>query len=163
MKIKYLVVKILTLILVTFFFTGKDSNSFQISKKIDVNTVDTSFKKYRHTPNFLLHLAKYYIDIKDFKKAEIILRKTASCNVENNLKNVVFLRLARVQLQLKERKIAWHTINQIGFNLFDLKGDVLLQQGKNKEARKMWLQGIKNSQSFILKRILLMKISNSSF
>jgi predicted negative regulator of RcsB-dependent stress response len=93
-----------------------------------------------YAPRAALLLAKMNVGTKDVKSAQAQLEWAIAHSKEPALKDVARLRLAGVQLDQKEYDAALKTLSgthsdAFEFRFHDLKGDVLLAQGKSAEAR----------------------------
>ncbi|MBT9539624.1 tetratricopeptide repeat protein [Thiobacillus sp.] len=99
--------------------------------------------KYQDTayaPRAALLLAKLNVMGKDLKSAQTQLEWAASNSKEPFVKDLARLRLAGVQLDQKQYDAALKTLgathsDAYAFRFLDLKGDVLLAQGKPADAR----------------------------
>ena len=99
--------------------------------------------KYHDTayaPRAALLLAKLNVVGKDLKSAQTQLEWAVSNSKEPAVKDLARLRLAGVQLDQKQYDDALKTLSgahsdAYAFRFLDLKGDVLLVQGKQAEAR----------------------------
>jgi predicted negative regulator of RcsB-dependent stress response len=99
--------------------------------------------KYQDTafaPRAALLLAKLNAAAKDLKSAQTELEWAASNSKEPAVKDLARLRLAGVQLDQKQYDDALKTLSGVhsdayAFRFLDLKGDVLLAQGKRDDAR----------------------------
>ena len=93
-----------------------------------------------YAPRAALLLAKLNVMGKDLKSAQTQLEWAANNSKEPFVKDLARLRLAGVQLDQKQYDAALKTLgathsDAYAFRFFDLKGDVLLAQGKPAEAR----------------------------
>lgn len=84
---------------------------------------------------------------------------------DENLKAVINLRLARVQLQLKQADAALKTLDAVkgeGWTAIvaDLRGEALLSKGDKKGARSAWEAGVNSDASPALSEMMQMKINN---
>ncbi len=80
---------------------------------------------------------------------------------------MINLRLARVQVQLKQPDAALKTLESIkgeGWTAIvaDLRGEALLSKGDKQGARSAWEAGAKSDASPALSEMLQMKINNLS-
>jgi len=99
--------------------------------------------KYQDTayaPRAALLLAKLDVINKDLKGAQAQLEWAAGNSKEPAVKDLARLRLAGVQLDQKQYDAALKTLSAVhsdayAFRFLDLKGDVLLAQGKQADAR----------------------------
>lgn len=93
-----------------------------------------------YAPRAALLLARINVDGKDMKSAQTQLEWAAANTKEPAIRDLARLRLAGVQLDLGAHDAALKTLaaphsDAFGFRFDDLKGDVLLAQGKPAEAR----------------------------
>ena len=105
-----------------------------------------------------LEVAQQYVDKNELDKA------AAS---DENLKAVINLRLARIQVQQKKADDALKTLDTIkgeGFAAIvaDLRGEALLSKGDKAGARKAWQAGVDSKASPALSEMMQMKINNLS-
>jgi predicted negative regulator of RcsB-dependent stress response len=93
-----------------------------------------------YAPRAALLLAKLNVGTRDLKSAQTQLEWAAANSKEPAVKDLARLRLAGVQFDLKQHEAALKTLSGTHSDAFaprfdDLKGDVLLAQGKRAEAR----------------------------
>jgi predicted negative regulator of RcsB-dependent stress response len=98
------------------------------------------YKGTAYAPRAALLLAKLNVGGKDLKSAQTQLEWAAANSKEPAVKDLARLRLAGVQLDLKQYEAALKTLagshsDAFAFRFHDLKGDVLLAQGKKTDAR----------------------------
>jgi len=98
------------------------------------------YKATAYAPRAALLLAKLNFVSKDMKSAQAQLEWAAANSKEPAIKDLARLRLAGVQLDQKQHEAALKTLSSTHSDAFvprfdDLKGDVLLAQGKQAEAR----------------------------
>lgn len=98
------------------------------------------YKGTAYAPRAALLLAKLNVAGKDMKSAQAQLEWAAANSKEPAIKDLARLRLAGVQLDQKQYDAALKTLSSTHSDAFaprfdDLKGDVLLAQGKPVEAR----------------------------
>jgi len=98
------------------------------------------YKGTAYAPRAALLLAKLNVGAKDFKSAQAQLEWAASNSKEPAVKDLAHLRLAGVQLDQKQYEAALKTLSgthsdAFAFRFHDLRGDVLLAQGKQADAR----------------------------
>lgn len=98
------------------------------------------YKGTAYAPRAALLLAKLNAAGKDMKSAQAQLEWAAANSKEPAIKDLARLRLAGVQLDQKQYEAAHKTLSAPRSDAFaprfdDLKGDVLLAQGKQAEAR----------------------------
>ncbi len=80
---------------------------------------------------------------------------------------MINLRLARVQLQLKQADAALKTLDAVkgeGWTAIvaDLRGEALLSKGDKRRARSAWEAGVNSDASPALSEMMQMKINNLS-
>jgi predicted negative regulator of RcsB-dependent stress response len=98
------------------------------------------YKGTAYAPRAALLLAKLNIGAKDPKSAQAQLEWAVGNSKEPVVKDLARLRLAGLQLDQKQYDAALKTLSSthsdaFAFRFHDLKGDVLLAQGKPAEAR----------------------------
>ena len=98
------------------------------------------YKDTAYAPRAALLLAKLNAIGKDLKSAQTQLEWAAAHSKEPAVKDLARLRLAGVQLDQKQYDAALKTLggahsDAFAFRFHDLKGDVLLAQGKQADAR----------------------------
>ena len=98
------------------------------------------YQETAYAPRAALLLAKLNAASKDMKSAQAQLEWAAAHSKEPAIKDLAHLRLAGVQLDLNQHEAALKTLSSKHSDAFsprfdDLKGDVLLAQGKQTEAR----------------------------
>ena len=98
------------------------------------------YKGTAYAPRAALLLAKLNVVNKDMKSAQAQLEWAVANSKEPAVKDLARLRLAGVQLDQKQYEDAQKTLSSPHSDAFasrfdDLKGDVLLAQGKRAEAR----------------------------
>lgn len=112
-----------------------------------------------------LDLAKRYVDGNQLDKAVAQLQSGLKDTKDANLQAVLNLRLARVQLQLKQPDEVLKTLDAVkgdGWTAIvaDVRGEALLSKGDTKGARDAWNKGIGSDASPALKEMLQMKMNN---
>ena len=98
------------------------------------------YKGTAYAPRAALLLAKLNVIAKDVKSAQSQLEWAAANSKEPAIKDLARLRLAGVQFDQKQYDVALKTLSGSHSDAFaprfdDLKGDILLAQGKSAEAR----------------------------
>jgi predicted negative regulator of RcsB-dependent stress response len=98
------------------------------------------YKGTAYAPRAALLLAKLNVGAKDQKSAQAQLEWAVANTKEPAVKDLARLRLAGLQLDQKQYDAAMKTLSSthsdaFAFRFHDLKGDVLLAQGKPGEAR----------------------------
>ena len=114
-----------------------------------------------------LQLAQHEVDQKDFAKAEQQLAWAQGQTKDENLKSLIDLRLARVQLQENKLDDALKTLDLIKATGWvamaqDIRGDVLVKKGDVKGAREAYSKGLASDASQSLQGLLRMKLNNLS-
>lgn len=114
-----------------------------------------------------LELAQAFVDKNDLAQAEKQLQQGLAAASDDNLKSVISVRLARIQLQMKQADAALKTLESVqgeGWTAIvaDLRGDVLLSKGDKQGARAAWEAGSKSDASPALSEMMRMKMNNLS-
>lgn len=114
-----------------------------------------------------LELAQHFVDANQLEKAEKQLQLGLAAAPDDNLKSVINMRLARVQLQMKQPDAALKTLDGIkgeGWTAIvaDLRGEILLSKGDKQGARAAWEAGVKSDASPALSEMMRMKMNNLS-
>ena len=112
-----------------------------------------------------LEVAQQYVDKNELDKAAAQLSQGLAAASDENLKAVINLRLARIQVQQKKADDALKTLDTIkgeGFAAIDLRGEALLSKGDKAGARKAWQAGVDSKASPALSEMMQMKINNLS-
>jgi predicted negative regulator of RcsB-dependent stress response len=109
------------------------------------------YKSTAYAPRAALLLAKLNAEGKDLKSAQTQLEWAVANTKEPAVKDLARLRLAGVQLDQKQYDAALKTLSgshsdAYAFRFHDLKGDVLLAQGKPEEARAAYEAAFSNMQ-----------------
>jgi predicted negative regulator of RcsB-dependent stress response len=104
-----------------------------------------------YAPRAALLLAKLNLIGRDAKSAQTQLEWAAAHSKEPTLKDLAHLRLAAVQLDQKQYDAALKTLaashsDAYAFRFHDLKGDVLLAQGKAADARTAYQAAFESMQ-----------------
>jgi len=98
------------------------------------------YKDTAYAPRAALLLAKLNVGARDLKSAQTQLEWAVANSKEPAVKDLARLRLAAVQFDQQQNDAALKTLSAthsdaFAFRFHDLKGDVLLAQGKRAEAR----------------------------
>lgn len=114
-----------------------------------------------------LQLAQHEVDQKNFAKAEQQLAWAQGQTKDENLKSLIDLRLARVQLQENKLDDALKTLDLMKATGWvamaqDIRGDVLVKKGDVKGAREAYSKGLASDASQSLQGLLRMKLNNLS-
>ncbi len=145
----------------------------QLATALDGNKPQTmdAVAKFAHDNNNTygalasLDLAKQYVDKNDLDKAAAQLQNGLVNTQDANLKAVLNLRLARVQLQQKKMDEVLKTLDAIkgdGWTAIvaDIRGEALLSKGDKQGAHDAWSKGIASEASPALKEMMQMKMNN---
>ncbi|MGP1931248.1 MAG: YfgM family protein [Arsenophonus sp. ET-YP4-MAG3] len=152
----------------------KSLKSFeQISSKLQINSKQTliAAEQFINETNNIygvllsIELAKFLVEQNDIVYAEKILLKALLITKSNDLKDLINIRLARLQLALNKIDqvlISLNKINNQGWSMIieDIRGDLLLKKGDINGARLAYFNGIKSSGDEMMKRILKLKINS---
>jgi predicted negative regulator of RcsB-dependent stress response len=117
-----------------------------------------------YAPRAALLLAKLNVGAKDMKSAQLQLEWAVSHSKEQAVKDLARLRLAGVQLDQKQFDAALKTLSgthsdAFAFRFDDLKGDVLLAQGKHAEARAAYQVALgKMAEDNVYRNIVELKL-----
>lgn len=114
-----------------------------------------------------LKLAQQFIADQQPEKAAMQLQQALGKTKDDNLRALITLRLARIQIQQKQPDAALNTLDAIKINgwsalIADLRGDALLSKGDKQGARDAWSNALQNPLPSDLRNILQMKINNLS-
>lgn len=111
-----------------------------------------------------MELAKKYILNNNLDKAFTQLNHCLEYTKENNLKNILQLRMTKIKIQKNEYNQAMNIIKSITDknwkNIVEhIKGDIFAKQNKNKEAIKCWKKSLLIESLNASREILRMKIN----
>ncbi|HBZ8834839.1 TPA: YfgM family protein [Citrobacter farmeri] len=114
-----------------------------------------------------MELAQQFVDQNQLEKAAAQLQQGLAATSDENLKAVITLRLARVQVQLKQADTALKTLESVKGEgwaaiVADLRGEALLSKGDKQGARSAWEAGVKSNASPALSEMMQVKINNLS-
>lgn len=114
-----------------------------------------------------MELAQQFVDANQLDKAEQQLQNALAAASETNLKSVISIRLARVQLQMNQPDAALKSLEGIkgeGWSAIvaDLRGEILLSKGDKQGAKAAWEAGVKSEASSALSEMMRMKMNNLS-
>jgi len=109
------------------------------------------YKGTAYAPRAALLLAKVNVAGQDLKSAQAQLEWAAANSKEPAVKDLAHLRLAGVQLDQKQYDAALKTLSgthsdAFAFRFHDLRGDVLLAQGKQADARAAYQEAFSKMQ-----------------
>ncbi|WP_284443208.1 YfgM family protein [Buchnera aphidicola] len=111
-----------------------------------------------------LSLAKKYVLYKNFDKAYIQLKNSLKYTKEENLKNILKLNMAKIQIQTNKNKEAIDILETINNHNWDniienMKGDIFAIKNNKKQALKCWKKSFLIEDSNASKEIINMKIN----
>lgn len=114
-----------------------------------------------------LNLAKQYADKNDLNKVAQSLSQAITTAKDDNIKAVIALRLARVQIEQKQADEALKTLASVKGDAWamlvaNLRGEALLSKGDKQGAIDTWRKGTALKASPSLSEMLQMKINNLS-
>ncbi|MDP2109576.1 MAG: tetratricopeptide repeat protein [Thiobacillus sp.] len=116
-----------------------EANDVKAARDAGAMLID-QYKGTAYAPRAALLLARLNVGAKDLKSAQAQLEWAVANSKEPAVKDLARLRLGGVQLDQKQYDAAMKTLSAthsdaFAFRFHDLKGDVLLAQGKPAEAR----------------------------
>ncbi|AMA64702.1 hypothetical protein AUT07_00112 [Candidatus Arsenophonus lipoptenae] len=131
-----------------------------LSDKKNINNIDNIYVVLLN-----IKLAKIAVEKNDILGAEKILLKTLEIVKLADLKNLINIRLARVQLALNKIDKSFHTLTKVHSKEWNtivenIRGDLFLKQGDIINARNAYFKGLESSNAKMLQTILKMKINN---
>jgi len=155
--------------------TIKDSNNCEKYENImdenDLNNEETLnkilfFIKQNHNVYGVLEslkLSKYYVTKNKFKLAIDVLQNILEWNKDNNIINLVYFRIARLQFESQEFKNALLSISCIResswtSSVYNLKGDIFFSIGDKQNAIKFWKISYFLEKNVYVRNFLHMKI-----
>ncbi|MCU4137202.1 tetratricopeptide repeat protein [Buchnera aphidicola (Sitobion miscanthi)] len=111
-----------------------------------------------------LSLAKKYVLYNDLDKAFIQLNNSLKYTQDENLKNILKLNMAKIQIQKHKNKEAMNILKTIHNHNWDniienMKGDIFMNINNPKEAIKFWNKSLLNESSNASREIINMKIN----
>ncbi|QCI16270.1 YfgM family protein, partial [Buchnera aphidicola] len=111
-----------------------------------------------------LCLAKKYILENNFEKALIQLKNSLKYTKEENLKNILLLRITKIEIQNLKNQNAMNILENIKDDNWkniveNMKGDIFINQKNKKEAIKSWKNSLLIENSNASKEIIQMKIN----
>ncbi len=114
-----------------------------------------------------LDVANQLVGKNDLSAAATQLQTGLANTSDDNLKALINLRLARIQVQQKQADDALKTLDSIkgdGWTAMvaDIRGEALLSKGDKQGARDAWSKGVASGTSPALREMMQMKINNLS-
>lgn len=114
-----------------------------------------------------LDVASQLVGKNDLSSAATQLQTGLANTSDDNLKALINLRLARIQVQQKQADDALKTLDSIkgdGWTAMvaDIRGEALLSKGDKQGARDAWSKGVASGTSPALREMMQMKINNLS-
>ncbi|WMY94891.1 MAG: tetratricopeptide repeat protein [Arsenophonus sp.] len=109
--------------------------------------------------------AKILVEKNDILNAEKVLLKTLKLTNVKNIKNLINIRLARVQLSLNNTEkalISLMAVEEKSWNIIveNIRGDIFLKKNDIASARAAYLKGLESDGSENMKTILKIKINS---
>lgn len=113
-----------------------------------------------------LSLAKQYILKNNLEKAFIQLKTSLKYTKEENLKNILRLRMSQIKMQQKKNKDAMQIIEEIKDYAWksiveNIKGDIFMKNGNIRLAIQSWEKSKYFEESKTFKEIINMKINEA--
>ena len=111
-----------------------------------------------------LLMVKALVEKKEFDQATTILKQVVASNVEQTVKSIAFMRLARIEMMQLRNDDALATLAKLNDSAFDvqkneLKGDIFLAQGDQVKARSAY-QSAMDAAGDLPKGMLEMKLND---
>ena len=111
-----------------------------------------------------LYLAKKYVLNDKLDKAFIQLNNSLEYTKEENLRNILKIRMAKIKIQQKKHSEAMNILNEIKDENWtsiveNMKGDIFIQDKKIKKAKSAWEKSKLLQQSVTSQEIINMKIN----
>ncbi|WP_422667474.1 tetratricopeptide repeat protein [Buchnera aphidicola] len=111
-------------------------------------------------------LAKQYVLNNQLKKAITTLDNSLKYAQEENLKNLLLLKIATIKIEQHDYQHAINILNKIKDHSWDniiknYKGDIFKQLHNNKKAKQEWENSQEIEESNIIKKIIQIKINNA--
>ncbi|AWH90225.1 hypothetical protein DD681_00005 [Buchnera aphidicola (Melanaphis sacchari)] len=187
-KIIFLIILFLIIFCFFWFKNHINKNSLNIEKKIDMKYLkyeeiqqkinQKNIKNFNEAEQFILDnkniygtlasfsLAKKYILNNNLDKALDQLNNSLKYTKEENLKNILNLRIAKIQIQKKQNKDAIKTLEKINNKNWisiveNLKGDIFIEKKDIQKAIKSWEKSKKFEKSDAFKELVKMKINHA--
>lgn len=182
--IKNAFIKILIFIIIllaTIFYLSKKNKhnsekNIQMFEKIISNMEDKPKETLNLAKNFSkntkniygilvnLTIAKHFIEINNLTKAEKILNDTIKIKMPNNIKNLIYIKLSRIQLELNKTKEACITLKKIEYKhwgaiIENIKGDIFKKNKNFKQAIQSYNKALNLNNIEILNKIIKYKIN----
>lgn len=177
----YLIIFFLITIFSMLIFIIKPKNKLKNIKKIQYEEIIKEINAKKN-PNFLniekfiienrniygtltsFILAKQYILRNNLEKAFIQLKNSLEYTKEENLKNILRLRMSKIKIQQNKNKDAMKIIEEIKDDSWksvveNIKGDIYIKNGNIDLAIKAWKKSKYFEESNISKEIINIKIN----
>nr|BET44852.1 MAG: YfgM family protein [Candidatus Aschnera chinzeii] len=112
-----------------------------------------------------IKLAKIAVEKNNIILAEKILINTLSMTKSDNIKNLINIRLARIQFYLNKLDMALNSLEKVTDKAWSgivasIKGDIYLYKGNIDDARIAYTSAIELSNTGIIKEILKLKVNS---
>ncbi|WP_348769439.1 YfgM family protein [Buchnera aphidicola] len=179
----FLIIVISIFVLIILFFKIKRKNNIQNSYKNNYQEIlkeiharkNLDFKKIEkfiienkniYGTLISLSLSKQYILKNNLEKAFIQLENSLKYTKEENLKNILRLRMSQIKIQQNQNKDAMKIIEEIKDDSWtniveNIKGDIFMKNGNIKLAIQAWKKSKYFEKSKISKEIINIKINEA--
>ncbi|QCI19111.1 YfgM family protein [Buchnera aphidicola] len=179
----FFIIFFFTLILFIFFLIKKPKNNIKNLNQTEYYEIvqEINAKKnldYKNVENFIIDnkniygtlvsllLSKQYILKNELEKAFVQLDNSLKYTEEENLKNILRLRMSKIKIEQKKYKDAIEIIEKIKDNSWvniveDVKGDIFMKNKNIKLAIKAWEESNYFEKSKTSKEITNMKINEA--
>lgn len=183
-KTKKIIFLVLFFVVMTIFFiyfsTSKKKQNLnlkeikydEIIKKINakkdnnLNDIENLIleKKNIYGTLISLFLSKKYVLDNKLDKAFIQLNNSLKYTKEENIKNIIMIRIAKIKMQQKRYQEAMKILKKIKDKNWkniteNMKGDIFMNEKKMKEATKAWKKSKIFQKNKAVKEIIKMKIN----
>lgn len=134
--------------------------------RVYADRVITDYKSSTYAVFATLMLAKLAAESGDLDKAESHLNWVLDNNSQEEIEHIARLRLARILISSEKLDLAMKTLSVSKPGEFiaryeELRGDILVKQGKNEEAQQAYTKALANSVATEgAKNVLQMKLDN---
>lgn len=127
---------------------------FNKHDKVDINNILTMLEK-----------SKNFLEKKQFDKSIEQITNALKFVKDENINNILNIRLARIYLQQKKTFLAIQHLEKVKNIIwipvkYNYLGDAFLTKGDKKSAREAWKKGIEYDEFNTLKEIMQMKIND---
>ncbi len=106
------------------------------------------------------HLAKFYVEQQDYKKAVTVLERVVDNNVDNELTQIAQLRLAKIYFQVNKFDKALASLDKVQSSgkqqagIFELKGDIFTAKQDKDKAKEFYRKSLEiNDNPIVLLKL----------